>query len=112
MGGVLSTRVGYLRPAMKRSNLRVIITHALSERILLDGKRAVGVTWREHGQTFSARARREVILCGGAVNSPQLLLLSGIGPAAHLAEQGIEVLHDSAGRWPIDAGSLPVPASC
>jgi choline dehydrogenase len=91
-----STAVGYLRPAMKRRNLRVI-THALSEQILLDGKRAVGVTWREHGQTFTARARREVILCGGALNSPQLLLLSGIGPAAHLAEHGIKVQHDLPG---------------
>jgi choline dehydrogenase len=91
-----STAVGYLRPAMKRRNLRVI-THALSERILLEGKRAVGVTWREHGQVFSAHAQREVILCGGALNSPQLLLLSGIGPAAHLAEHGIAVQHDLPG---------------
>ncbi len=91
-----STAVGYLRPAMKRRNLRVI-THALSESIVLDGKRAVGVTWREHGQSFTARARREVILCGGALNSPQLLLLSGIGPGAHLTEHGIEVHHDLPG---------------
>jgi choline dehydrogenase len=91
-----STAVGYLRPAMKRRNLRVI-THALSEQILLDGKRAVGVKWREHGQTFTARARRDVILCGGALNSPQLLLLSGIGPAAHLMEHGIAVQHDLPG---------------
>jgi choline dehydrogenase len=87
-----STAVGYLRPAMKRPNLQVI-THALSERIVLEGKRAVGVTFRQGGESRSVRARREVIVCGGAINSPQLLLLSGIGPAAHLAEHGIAVQH-------------------
>jgi choline dehydrogenase len=91
-----STAVGYLRPAMKRRNLRVI-THALSEQIMLEGRRAVGVKWREHGRTRIATARREVILCAGALNSPHLLLLSGIGPSAHLAEHGIEVRHDLPG---------------
>ncbi len=91
-----STAVGYLRPAMKRPNLRVV-TDALSERITLDGKRATGVTYRQHGVTHTVRARREVIVCGGALNSPQLLMLSGIGPAAHLAERGIAVAHDLPG---------------
>ncbi len=91
-----STAVGYLRPAMKRPNLRVI-THALSERIVLEGRRAVGVTYRQGDASHTIRARREVIVCGGALNSPQLLLLSGIGPAEHLAEHGIEVRHDLPG---------------
>jgi choline dehydrogenase len=91
-----STAVGYLRPAMKRPNLRVV-TEALSERILLDGKRATGVTYRQGGATHTVRARREVIVCGGALNSPQLLMLSGIGPGAHLAERGIAVAHDLPG---------------
>ncbi|HSV13364.1 MAG TPA: GMC family oxidoreductase N-terminal domain-containing protein, partial [Tepidisphaeraceae bacterium] len=91
-----STAVGYLRPAMRRPNLRVV-THALTERILLDGKRATGVEWRVGNRIFRASATREVIVCAGALNSPQLLLLSGIGPAAHLAEQGIAVQHDLPG---------------
>jgi choline dehydrogenase len=91
-----STAVGYLRPAMKRPNLQVI-THALSERIVLQGKRAVGVMFRQGGESRTVTARREVIVCGGAINSPQLLLLSGIGPAAHLAEHGIAVQHELPG---------------
>ncbi len=91
-----STAVGYLRPAMKRPNLRVI-TNALSERITLDGRRATGVTFRRDGVLQTVRAAREVILCGGAINSPQLMLLSGIGPAQHLTDLGITVAHDLAG---------------
>src|SRR5229473_2885483 len=79
-----STAVGYLRPAMARPNLRVI-TEALTEKILFDGQRAVGISFRRGGETWTARAAREIILCGGAVNSPQLLMLSGIGPEMHLA---------------------------
>ncbi|MGE0418968.1 MAG: GMC family oxidoreductase [Acetobacteraceae bacterium] len=91
-----STAVGYLRPAMKRPNLRVE-TEAMSERILLEGRRAVGVAYRQRGVACTVRARREVIVCGGALNSPQLLMLSGIGPGAHLAEHGIAVQHDLSG---------------
>jgi choline dehydrogenase len=91
-----STAVGYLRPAMARPNLRVI-TEALSEKILFDGRRATGVSFRRGGEEWTARARREVILCGGAVNSPQLLMLSGIGPEAHLAQHGIPVTQALAG---------------
>jgi len=83
-----STAVGYLRPAMQRANLDVV-TGALTEKILFEGRRAVGVTFRRHGGLCTARAAREVILCGGAVNSPQLLMLSGIGPQEHLAGFGI-----------------------
>ncbi len=84
----------YLRPAMKRPTLRVV-TGAHVERIELSQGRATGVRYRRGGRTLTATARREVILCGGAVNSPQLLQLSGIGPGAVLAGQGIDVLHDA-----------------
>ena len=82
-----------LHPAMRRKNLTVI-TEAQAARILLDGRRATGIALVD-GREVKARA--EVILCAGAVQTPQLLLLSGIGPAAHLAEHGIDVVHDLAG---------------
>ena len=91
-----STAVGYLRPAMQRANLNVV-TGALTEKILFEGRRAVGVTFRRDGGLCTARAAREVILCGGAVNSPQLLMLSGIGPQEHLAGFGIPVVHHLPG---------------
>jgi choline dehydrogenase len=91
-----STAVGYLNPARQRGNL-VIATNALSERIVFDGRRAVAVQYRRNGALQSARARREIILCGGAINSPQLLMLSGIGPAGHLGQHGIAVVHDLPG---------------
>jgi choline dehydrogenase len=91
-----STAVGYLKPARQRGNL-AIATNALSEKIVFDGKRAVAVQYRQNGVLKTARARREIILCGGAINSPQLLMLSGIGPAAHLGQQGITVVHDLPG---------------
>jgi choline dehydrogenase len=86
----------YLRPAMKRPNLAVE-THALATKILFEGRRAVGVAYEKGGRAETARAAREVILCGGAINSPQLLMLSGVGPAHHLAELGIPVVHHLAG---------------
>lgn len=91
-----STAVGYLRPARRRGNLRVM-TRALAERIRIERGRAIGVEVGRGGERIFVRARREVILSGGAINSPQLLMLSGIGPAAHLAEHGIEVVADSPG---------------
>ncbi|MCC7273986.1 MAG: choline dehydrogenase [Alphaproteobacteria bacterium] len=91
-----STAVAYLRPAERRPNL-AIATGALASRILLDGRAAVGVEYRQGGTTRQARARREVILAGGAINSPQLLQLSGIGPAEHLRTLGIQVAHDLPG---------------
>jgi choline dehydrogenase len=91
-----STAVGYLRPAMQRANLNVV-TGALTEKILFEGRRAVGVTFRRDGGLCTARAAREVILCGGAVNSPQLLMLSGIGPQGHVAGFGIPVVHHLPG---------------
>ncbi|MBO0736432.1 MAG: choline dehydrogenase, partial [Alphaproteobacteria bacterium] len=91
-----STAVGYLRPAMQRPNLHVM-TEALTEKIILEGRRATGVAFRQNGRIFTARAASEVILCGGAVNSPQLMMLSGIGPQEHLSELGIAVVHHLPG---------------
>ncbi len=91
-GKRISTAVGYLRPAQKRANLQVEV-EALATRVLFEGTRATGVEYRQHGQTLTVQAR-EVILAGGAFNSPQLLQLSGVGPAALLKSHGIPVLHD------------------
>ena len=108
-----STAVGYLRPALKRRNLRVL-TDALAEKITFDGRRATGVVFRLNGARCTARAASEVILCGGAVNSPQLLMLSGVGPAAHLAAHGIAVVHDlrGVGQSLQDHYSAPLKFKC
>jgi choline dehydrogenase len=107
-----STAVGYLRPAMQRPNLRVV-TNALSEKILFEGRRAVGVEFRRGGELHTARAR-EIILCGGAINSPQLLMLSGIGPGGHLAEHGIAVVQEipGVGQSLQDHYSAPLKLKC
>lgn len=81
----------YLRPAMKRSNLKVE-THARVTRVLFEGRRAVGVAYERGGERRQVRARREVILSGGPINSPQLLKLSGIGPAEELQGLGLDVV--------------------
>jgi choline dehydrogenase-like flavoprotein len=86
-----STSRAYLRPIMKRPNLTVH-THALAQRVLLDGTTARGVAYTHRGANATATASREVILSGGSFNSPQLLMLSGIGPADHLRELGIGVV--------------------
>ncbi|MGH8325788.1 MAG: GMC family oxidoreductase, partial [Steroidobacteraceae bacterium] len=91
-----STAARYLRPAMGRPNLRVE-THALARRVLLDGGRAIGLEYEQNGTVRTARADREVLLAGGAFNSPQLLLLSGIGAAQQLEALGITPAHDLAG---------------
>ncbi|MEU7768416.1 GMC family oxidoreductase N-terminal domain-containing protein [Nocardia sp. NPDC049190] len=85
-----STADAYLRPALRRPNLTVH-TEAPVTRVLFDGTRAVGVEYRTGGGTYTVTARREVILCGGAVNTPQLLMLSGIGDRDELTRHGIEV---------------------
>jgi choline dehydrogenase len=90
-----SAAVAYLHPAMERENLTVMPYMHVS-RVLFDGTRAVGVAASQLGQEQELRAEREVILCGGAYNSPQLLMLSGIGPAEHLTMREIEVLLDQA----------------
>ena len=91
-----SAAVAYLHPARARPNLAVR-TGTLSTRVLVEHGRAVGVEYRQGGQTRVARAEREVILAGGAINSPQILLLSGIGPADHLRQVGVDVVHDLPG---------------
>ena len=94
-GRRVSAARGYLHPAMKRPNLTVR-THAQATEIVLDGKRAVGVRYRKggrNGRPMEVRANKEVILCGGTVNSPQLLQVSGIGPAPLLQSLGIAVKH-------------------
>jgi choline dehydrogenase len=95
-GARWSTAKGYLDPVKARPNL-TILTGALAQRIVIEGRRAVGVTIRQGRRLRTLTARREVILSGGAVNSPQLLMLSGIGPAAHLAALGIPVVADRPG---------------
>jgi choline dehydrogenase-like flavoprotein len=88
-----SAAVAYLHPAMERANLTVM-PYMQVQRVLFEGTRAVGVQASQLGQIQELRAEREVILCGGAYNSPQLLMLSGIGPAEHLTLREVEVLLD------------------
>ena len=95
----VSTARAFLNPAKSRPNLTVR-TNALATRVLLQGKRAVGVAYAKGGAggpIIEVRAEREVILSGGAINSPQLLQVSGIGPAALLQSVGIDLKHDLAG---------------
>jgi choline dehydrogenase len=91
-----STAVAYLRPASGRSNLRVE-TSALAQRILFEGRRARGVEYRQGGALRTATARKEVLVSSGAYNSPQLLQLSGVGPAELLKQHGIDVVLDAPG---------------
>jgi choline dehydrogenase len=92
-GWRVSAATAYLKPARGRPNLAVV-ADAHSTGLVMEGRRAAGVRFRHHGAMLTVLAEREVILCGGAIASPQLLLLSGIGPAGHLQEMGIEVVHD------------------
>ena len=91
-----SAAKAYVTPNRSRPNLHVF-TGAHATRILLERKRAVGVEFQHEGQLKQLKARREVLLCAGALQSPQLLMLSGIGPHAHLLENGIATLHDLPG---------------
>jgi len=91
-----STAQTFLKEARNRPNLRVE-TEALASRLVFEGKRCVGVTFRQRGKEITVRAAREVILSGGAINSPHLLQLSGIGPASHLQSIGVPVLHELRG---------------
>ncbi len=96
-GGVrASTARAYLKPARSRSNLTVI-TNAMTDRVMFEAKRAVGVSWSVNDTRDQARARREVILSAGAVGSPAILQRSGIGPAAVLQSAGVGVLENSPG---------------
>ena len=89
-----STARAFLRRAMKRPNVRVI-TKAHSTKVIIQNKRAIGVEYHHHGLRQTISARRDVILAGGAINTPQLLMLSGIGPSKHLYEHGISVEYDN-----------------
>ncbi|WP_424929781.1 GMC family oxidoreductase [Amaricoccus tamworthensis] len=91
-----SAATGYLNPAKRRANLRVI-TRAHATRILFDGRRATGIEYRRGNKTLRIHARREVILSAGAVNSPQLLELSGIGGADRLKNLGLDITQDLPG---------------
>ena len=91
-----STANAYLRPAMMRSNLTVI-THALVHKVLLEGKKAVGVRYERKGKIFDVSVKKDIILSAGPIGSPHLLQLSGIGPKKVLEEAGIEVKHDLPG---------------
>ena len=91
-----STGASYLKPIKKRKNL-IIRTTALAEKILFDDKRASGVQYSQNGSSKTALASKEVIVCGGAINSPQLLQLSGVGPKPLLEKHNIELIHDLPG---------------
>ncbi|WP_415715879.1 GMC family oxidoreductase [Roseibium sp.] len=92
-----SAAVAYLKPIRNRENLQ-IVTHALVSKINLDGKKVASVSYRDRsGAERSISVRREVILSGGAINSPQVLMLSGIGDPQHLQENGIEPVHELKG---------------
>lgn len=91
-----STAVGYLHPVKHRENLHVI-THAVTQRVLIENRRATGVAVTVKGRPTTIRARREVLLSAGAIGSPQILQLSGIGPAAVLKAAGVDVVHDLPG---------------
>ena len=90
-GARWSTADAYLRPALKRPNV-TLVTEAAATKVLFDGHRAVGVEFDQGGSRQVVRARREVVLCGGAINSPQLLMLSGVGDRDQLAEHGIDLV--------------------
>lgn len=94
-GRRMSAARAFLRPAMKRANVRVEM-NALAIRILFEGARATGIEYLQAGQNRTARAAREIIVSAGSVNSPQLLQLSGVGPAALLQQLGIPVIRDNA----------------
>ena len=88
-----SAATAYLKPARGRPNL-IVVTDAHATGLRLDGRRVAGVRFRRHGADLAIAATQEVILCGGAIASPHLLLLSGIGPAEHLQTMGVPVAHD------------------
>ncbi|MFT5194727.1 MAG: choline dehydrogenase [Cellvibrionaceae bacterium] len=91
-----STAIGFLKPALKRPNFQAE-THAMATKLIIENKRCIGVNYNQNGKAKTAKANKEVILCGGSINSPQLLMLSGIGPGQHLQDMGIETLLDLPG---------------
>ena len=95
-GNRCSTAQGFLKPALRRPNLEVV-TGAMADRILFDGKRAVGVRFVQDGQLKEIRVAREVIVSAGTLQTPGILMRSGVGPGGHLQEHGIEVAADRQG---------------
>ena len=91
-----STAVAYLRPAMRRPNLTVL-THANARRLILDGRQVRGLEFTQRGRERKVFANKDVILSGGPINTPKLLMLSGIGPDHHLKEMGIKLAHSLPG---------------
>ncbi len=108
-----SAAVGYLRPALERENFSAL-PFALATRLLFAGGRCIGVECIQAGQRKTARAHAEVIVCGGAINSPQLLLLSGLGPADQLAELAIPLMVDlpGVGKNLMDHIQVPLAYHC
>lgn len=90
-GARWSSADAYLKPVLRRPNLTVL-TRAMATRVVIEDGRAVGIEFQHEGRTRVARARREIVLCGGAINSPQLLMLSGIGDRERLADHGIDAI--------------------
>lgn len=108
-----SAATAFLKPALRRTNL-MLHAGAVAQQVLVCGTRAEGVAYDWQGERHVARAGREVIVCGGAVNSPQLLMLSGIGPAAHLRDCGIPLVRDvpGVGRNLMDHAKIRLQFAC
>ena len=108
-----SAAVAHLRPALKRANL-TLQTEAMARRIVIEGNRAAGIEYQRGDDVFTARAEREVILSGGAINSPHLMMVSGIGPADHLRSVGIEPRLDlpGVGRNLQDHATIILQVAC
>ena len=111
--GQRSSATSYLHAALERNNFAAI-PHAHVVRLFIENHRCVGVSYVEGNQEKAAFANREVILCGGAINSPQMLMLSGIGPAAHLADLGIPLVKNlpGVGQNLMDHVQVPVAFHC
>ncbi len=108
-----SAAVGYLYPALQRENFTAL-PFAQVSKLLFDGRRCVGLEYRHRGEVKTAAAKKEVILCGGALNSPQLLLLSGIGGSGHLSQMGIPLVMDlpGVGQNLMDHMQVPIAYHC
>jgi choline dehydrogenase len=108
-GARWSAADAYLKPALRRPNL-TLLTEATATRVIIEGQRAVGVEFEKDGARQVVRARREVVLSGGAINSPQLLMLSGIGDREQLAEHGVDLVHHApdVGQNLVDHLAVPM----
>ena len=108
-----SSAVGYLRPALERANFSAL-AHALVSKLIVENRRCAGLQYHHEGEFKTARANQEVIICGGGINSPQLLLLSGIGPADQLAEFDVPLVMDlpGVGQNLMDHIQVPLAYHC